>query len=351
MIISGIYSLSEELISAKSGLSTGAVDIELVEYSENNQPFNQDGSIVMPGEEIILIPRVNNLGNECYIRTKIEYYIDNEKFPISDYIQGNYSSWTKKGDYYYYDSLLSQKSSIDLFNKVIIPNLSSEYIGKIVTVHIVVDAVQSKNFNGDWENVTIKKSIDRTYDIDYSGESSIIFEDNTNHHIDFDKGFFDRLGNMMPGDTITENVNLTNKSKSKNEYYLSIDYDNLSKEELSLLKNIKLLVKDKNGKNLVNSNLANKDKHVLGTYKMKEKDTFKIEVSLPSNIDNDFSKLFTKIKWKFSNKIISKEDITNPITGDFGINTSIIIFLLSAIGLLVVLLIWKKEYKNIEKKI
>lgn len=349
MIISGIYSMNQELINTKNGLSTGAVDIEIEEYNKNNQPFDKDGSIVMPGDEIILIPRINNLGNECYIRAKIEYYIDNEKFPVIDYIEGNYSSWNKKDDYYYYDSILTQNSSVDLFDKVIIPNLSSEYNGKIVVVNIVVDAIQSKNFDGNWDNVTIKKSINRTYDIDYDGESSVIFENNANHHITLDNGFFDNLGTMLPGDNIVENVKLYNGSKSKNKYYMSIDYDDLTEEEYNLLQNMKLLVKNQNGKIIVNSNLASKDKHVLGTYKSKETDNFVIEVSLPKNIDNDFSKLFTKIKWNFSYEVISEDEITNPITGDFEINISITVFLLSALGLLVVLLIGKKEYENIEK--
>ena len=336
MTISGIYSLSEEIYNSESGISTGAIDIEIEELNKDNQPFDEDGNLVMPGDEIILIPKINNLGEECYLRAKIEFIIDNEVFEVTDYIDGDYTSWSKKDDYYYYNSTFSKKDSTILFNKVTIPDLSSDYYGKTVAVHIIVEAVQAKHFNGDWDSVRIKKSIDRRYDIDYEGMSNVIYEDFTNHHINLDDEFFNKLGNMLPGDSFSETVRLLNKGDSKNEYYFSIDYKNLSSEELELLENIKLIVKNQSG--------------VLGIYKKGEGDIFRYEIFLPEDIDNDFSKLSTKIKWNFSYKAISKvlpaHEESNPKTGDYGINMSIIIFIFSSIGLLLVLLIWKKE--NIE---
>ena len=349
MFVSGIYSLNDEINKAESGLSTSAVDIEIVEYKENNQPFDKDGTAVMPGDEIILIPRVNNLGIECYLRAKIEYTIDNDVFSVTDYIEGNYSSWTKSGEYYYYDSIFPKKGSVDLFNKVTIPNLSSKYNGKIVVVHMVVEAIQAKNFDGNWDNVKIKKSVNRAYDINYDGESSIIYEDNTNHHITLDNGFFDKLGNMLPGDSIKETIKLLNSGEVESEYYLSIDYSNLTSEELGLLEKMKLLIKKQTGDVIVNTNLKDKSRHSLGIYEKGKGDLFTIEVSLPSNIDNDFSKLFAKITWRFSYGVYEQHEEPVPITGD-DIDWSITAFLISAMGFLVVLFLWKRESENIEKE-
>ena len=67
----------------ESGLSTSAVDLEIKEFNQYNQPFDQDGTMVMPGEEIILIPRINNLGIDCNLRVKIDYTINNETFLVS----------------------------------------------------------------------------------------------------------------------------------------------------------------------------------------------------------------------------------------------------------------------------
>lgn len=345
MLISGIYSLNKEINTTEVGISTGAVDIEIKEYNDT-QTFDEDGKFVMPGDEIVLIPRVNNLGVDCYLRTKIEYIINDEIFPEIDYIDGNYSSWTKKEDYYYYDSIFPKKGHIDLFDKVTIPNLTSEYDGKTVMVRIVVEAVQSKNFNGNWDSVDIRKSIDRAYDIDYEGESSIIYDDNTNRHILLDNSFFNKLGNMLPGDTVSENLIVLNKSSSKNEYYLSLDYDNLTDEELVLLQKIRLLIKKQNGEVLVNSNLENKNKYDLGIYKTGKGETLKIEVSIPEDVNNDFSKLYTKIKWNFSYKDLSGNSdgiILNPITFDLGIDIYIIVFVFSTIGLIIDMFLWKRE--------
>ena len=80
MCISGIYSLSSEINDTETTVSTGAVDIKLEEFNGNNEPFTEDGKVVMPGEEISLVPKVNNLGIECYLRTKITYTINNEEY-------------------------------------------------------------------------------------------------------------------------------------------------------------------------------------------------------------------------------------------------------------------------------
>ena len=72
MSISGIYALTNEVInSTESTVSTSYVDIEIKEYNGNNTEFTEDGKHVMPGEDISLVPRINNLGIDCYIRAKI----------------------------------------------------------------------------------------------------------------------------------------------------------------------------------------------------------------------------------------------------------------------------------------
>jgi len=350
MSISGIYSLASEIYDSESGISTGAVDISLKEYNENNELFSEDGKQVMPGEEISLIPRVNNIGIDCYLRAKITYTIDNEEYNILDYIEGNYKSWTKKNDYYYLDSILEKDGSVDLFNKVIIPTLSLDNQNKQVVIHIVVEAIQSKNFDGNWDNAEIKESIDRTYDIDYDGSSSVIFEDDASKYITIDDHFFDNLGNLLPGDATSEEVIIHNSSYDKTNYYLSIDYGNLSNEEKELLRKITLRIKNSKGEVIVLSNLLEKTKHNLGVFSYNEGEKLTIELSLPTDMDNEYSKLFTKITWRFSYDIISKNrESTNPKTWDLKFDLSITIFLLSSIGFLIILFLEKKNTENIEK--
>ncbi len=350
MFISGIYSLNDELNHTENGLSTSAVDIELVEFNHNFEPFTEDGKHVMPGDEILLIPRVNNLGIECYIRVKLTYTIDGNLLNEQDYITGNYASWNKVDDYYYYDSVLGREEYLDIFNKLTIPNISSiDYQGKNIVLHIVVDAIQAKNFDGNWDRIEIKKSIDRTYDINYGGESSVIYEDDIYDHIKLSDNYFGNLGNMLPGDSISEEIRLLNNSRNDNKYYLAIDYDQLSDDELKLLQKIKLVVVNSKGNILIDSNLADKNKHVLGFYQGGKGDTLTVTLTLPIDSDNDYSKLFTKIVWKFSYDTINYREMENPYTGDFKFNLSIAIFLLSALGFLIVLVIGSRNIDNIEK--
>ena len=355
MFISGIYSLADEMNEAESGLSTSAVDIELKEYNYQNELFVEDGRLVSPGEEIILIPRVHNLGIDCYLRAKITYTVNSETINVLDYIEGNYSSWTKNGEYYYYESVLDKAGSVDLFQKVVIPDYlsSSSYQGARIVIHIVVEAIQAKNFDGDWEGIEIQESVDRTYDIDYDGESSIIYEDDVHRHITLDDHFFDNLGNLLPGDSLSEDVQILNKSNSKNEYFLSIDYHDLSDTEKNLLRRMKLTIKNHAGEILVSSNLEDKHKHSLGVLSPGKGDKITITLSLPIDIDNEYSKLFTKIIWKFSYDVLDHhENIPiNPNTWDLKFDLSITVFILSTIGFLVVLFVGKFHTDDIEKKI
>ena len=349
MFISGIYSLSDEVKKTESGLSTSAVEVEIEEYNQNDDSFSDNGKIVMPGDEIVLKPKINNLGIECYLRVKITYSVGDLSFNVLDYIEGNYSSWTKDGDYYYYDSIFGVSDSIELFNKVLIPDVPSSYQKKSIVIDIVVDSIQAKNFDGNWNGITIKKSVNRTYNIDYEGDSSIIYEDNSSHYVTLDNKFFDNLGSMLPGDNISENIIVDNNDDNKKEFFLAIDYDELTEDEVQLLKSMKLIIKKSNGEKLIVSDLASKEKHSLGVYIPFTGDTLTIEVSLPIDVDNDCSKLFTKVMWKFSYDIIREENNPlNPYTWDLKFDLSITVFLISAIGLLVVMILGKYSTNNIE---
>ena len=350
MNISGIYSLTSEIYDAESNLSTGAVDINLKEYKQNDELFDENGRMVSPGERIALIPRVSNNGIDCYLRAMITYKIDNETFNVEDYIEGEYSNWNKKDNYYYLNPVFKKDESIDLFNRITIPNLSSEYQGKTVTIHILVEAIQAKNFDGNWNNVKILKSINRTYDMDYTGSSDVIFEDDVNKYITLDNHFFDNLGNMLPGDKASEEIKIFNSSYDKIEYFLSIDYENLTDAERGLLSKIKLTITNSKGNILASSNLEDKRKLSLGVFSHNEGEKIKIELSLPVDIDNEYSKLFTKIMWRFSYEVIShSKNPTNPETWDLKFDLSITVFILSSIGFLIVLFFEKKGTDIIEK--
>lgn len=351
MCISGIYSLSTDLKEEDTTISTSAVEINLKEYDSNNNEFTNDGKVVMPGEEIAFTPRVNNLGVDCYLRIKITYTINNNKCNELDYIDGNYKSWNKENGYYYYNPIFNKNDSLDIFNKVVIPsNLPDAYQGKKVIISITVEAIQARNFDGNWNGITIKESVERSYDIDDGGSSTVIFTNNSQDHIDLDDHFFDNLGSLLPGDSINEEVKIVNRSGNKNDYYLSIEYNNLTQEEKNLLKNINLTI-TQNNKKIVSKDLLSFNKELLGTYNKNEKGNYLFTISLPKDLDNDFSRILTKIIWKFSLEVKEQEKkIINPQTWDLKFDLSMIIFLISALGLLIVIVLEKLEINNRKKE-
>ena len=70
--------------------------------------------------------------------------------------------------------------------------------------------------------------------------------------------------------------------------------------------------------------------------------------TLPNDIDNGYSKLFTKIMWRFSYEVVEKYVPVNPKTWDLQFDLSIAVFILSTIGFLVVLVLGKRNTENIE---
>lgn len=350
MSISGIYSLADEINKTENGLSTSAVDISIEEYNKDNEIFVDDEKRIMPGDEVILIPRIKNLGIDCYLRAKVTYTIDQEVQNDLELIEGNYTSWNKIGEYYYYDKILEKGKSLDLFNKFKVPDLASNYQGSTIIIHIVVEAVQARNFDNNWDNVVIKESVDRTYDIDYNGSTSIIYENDVYNYIDIDNHFFSNLGNLLPGDKIKEEVTIANDNRSKKEFFFATDYGEINDLELSLLQKIALKIKDEEGNVLIETNLKNKQKQSLGIFSKNKSKKIIIELSLPADIDNDYSKIFTKINWKFSYDVIYQGDThNNPNTWDLKFDLSITVFMISAIGFTLVLLLGKEDTDIIEK--
>ena len=134
-----------------------------------------------------------------------------------------------------------------------------------------------------------------------------------------------------------------------NEADTKIFLEHLTNEELALLQKMKLKITKQDNEVILDSNLANKDKHSLGIYSYGKGDIFKIEVSLPNDIDNNYSKLFAKVIWRFSFDDLEKNEDINPHTGDMIFDLSINLFIASSMGFIIVLFLWKKESDKEDK--
>ena len=346
--VSGIYALVDDVINnTESTISTSYVDIKLEEY-QNGEPYTKENEVVMPGEIVPLNTKISNLGIDCYVRAKIIYTLNNTEYIESNYIDGDYKNWTKIDDYYYYDSILNQSESVNLFDTIQIPNnIINESLGDTLVVHIVAEAVQAKNFDGNWNEVNIEETVDKSYSIDTEGKSEIIYENNADKYINIGDGFFNNLGGLLPGDNVTDQITIDNNSSNKIEYFLSVDTKNLTQEEIDLLENVDIKINNSKSKQLYKGKLLRINNMLLGTYNSGENETITFTISIPSNLDNEYSKIATKIIWIFSVK--EENDSLNPKTWDLKFDLSITLFLFSALGLLIVMILEKIGKENIEK--
>ena len=354
--ISGIYALTSiATASIENGLSTDAVNVELTEYGVNNKLYSTEPKDVSPGDTIDLRPEVSNLGIPAYIRVKITYTDNYDQVDglNDDIINGMSSDWIKKGDYYYYKNIVGTDEKIDIFESVTIPeDWTSEHDGQILNQHIIVEAVQSKNFKMDlesetpWGGLEIEECVDDSYKTDKISESSTLnieYENGAEKYVKVPDDFFDDLYQLVPGDNIKDSIVIKNTTKQDAEYFF---YTN-SKE--SKIKDLILIIKMAD-QEIYNGSLYHSDKYSLGKLKPGEEKKIHFEIQFPKDLGNSYSLLNTKLNWYFIVNYDGKiSDESIPKTGD-AIVYSLITFAISLIGFVLLLTYYKKEKKKEERK-
>lgn len=343
MIASAIFALTEE--TTEGVISSGYVDIKI-------QPMETYDDTVVPGENIELSPKVENLGADCYLRIKISYI--NQDTDFTEYISGFNTDFEKHGDYYYYKDVFKSKDVIELFNLVSIPaNVESMIDGKVFNLEIVAEAIQEKNFEPDyssdkpWKDNVPTVSVNNLYNITDYSKISIGYEDNTNEDIKVPSGFFAEVKSAMPGDTYADSITLSNSNKSKAKYYMTIGTNNDNQKDINLLKNIKLIITNSKGETIYDGSLIGEGKILLGEYDINDKDKFDFKISFPAELGNEFENLNPNLFLIFSAEYENAEETNKSIkTGD-KIDLSIVLFIISSICFIFVCFKYYKERNSI----
>lgn len=389
MCVSGIYAFTNStIVNVKNELNTGVVKIELNEYSKNvdgtESLYNDVNLNVLPGQVISLIPRISNLGDSSYVRAKIGYSnSDNSTATLTqDEINGISTKWLKKGDYWYYTEPLKSGENVDIFSSVTIPaNLSNDYQGKEFKLDITAEAVQAENFkpdfdsNSPWNGIEAKDASVENYKTDKiqkNNSTKVEYENNADSYIEVPDNFFNKLGRVMPGDVLIDEVTIQNKTSKEVEYYVSTEKGNeLSDTETELLEKLRLNITSDN-KKIYEGKLDKIDNLSLGKYTKNEASKLLFTITVPEELQNEYANLSATLNWKFSVKVPDdekqdepekeeqkddkpveepKEEKTNPPspqTGDVKIKVAVGIFLISAIGLFVII-IAERKLRNKEK--
>ena len=368
MFISGIYAFTNlSILSIKNEINTGAVKIELQEYTVSNGTETlydeSDSEKVMPGQVISLIPRVSNIGDPCYIRAKVSYSKEDSELVNVDRIDNVSDDWIKKGEYWYYKPILPSGKKIDIFKTFTIPtDMPNDYQGKEIQVNITAEAIQADSFKPDfdsespWNKVKVQKASDDVYKFDkvqMNTNAKIEYENNAQQYIEVPENFLGKLGHLVPGEVVEQDINLNNSTSKEIEYFVTVKKESgLSDKQLNLLKNLKLSISVDN-KVVYEGNLYDIDKISLGKYLSKQSDKAKFTVKMPEELGNEYSVLNTSINWLFSvdgkDPVIPKKDpevVPSPQTGDTKIQIALTVFLISAIGLIIVLIVERRVRKR-----
>ena len=369
MMISGIYALTTQ--TTQTGLATGNIDIDLETYelSKENQEilYGTESTVYMPGEDVSLIPKIQNLGDDCYIRVKIEYITDEINF--EDYNINMPTTFELYDDYYYYKNVVKSNDVIKIFDGVKIPENLSQ---KKIELTITAQAIQAKNFEPDytfsnpWKNIQPVESSNTSYNLDSKNNSiTIIFEDGAEKDVTIKNDFFANIPNILPGDIFEDTLEINNKSKNKAKYYLN--YREQGKE-YEILEKLEFIITNKKGNIIYSGKIKNIKNLLLGEYNFKDNDRLTVKLVVPVDLENEFEKIIPKFDLIISvdyeentekniidvilengGLIIEKSGIVlkNPITGD-SINLAIIIFLISAICLIFIMILAYKKKRNEE---
>lgn len=377
MCISGIYAFTNtSVVTVKDEINTGAINIELNEYTvENNGTENlyeEQEQSVYPGQVISLIPRISNKGDSSYVRAKINYASEEgSAILLSDEnVKGINSKLKRIGEYWYYTEIVEPGQSIDLFDSVQIPtDISNDLQGEVIQLNIIAEAVQAEHFQPDfnslspWNGVEAKKGTDESYKFDkvqLSQTAKVEYLNNAQLNIDVPDNFFGKLNHVVPGDLLIEKVIINNTSKADQEYLFSVKANTaISEKEYNLLNQLKLTVTSDSGKEIYSGKLYDVVNKSLGNYKPGEKENITFEIEVPTSLENEFANINTEINWVFAIKELEqapeepkKEETIiekiipiekSPQTGDVKFIVAITIFIVAAIGFIVVLVIEKKK--------
>lgn len=103
----------------------GDIKISVEEFEKKGTKevlYNNKGD-VLPGAVVSKIPRITNRALPCWVRARILYTNDRKELEGLDdtKLSGFSSKWIKRGEYYYYTSILKRKETVDLFQSVHIP--------------------------------------------------------------------------------------------------------------------------------------------------------------------------------------------------------------------------------------
>ena len=347
MIGAGAYAALGSVATVDNEISIGAVNISLEHYYQRDNVETKgtynDEDITSVGA-ISSVPRITNLGIGSYIRLAVRYYDEKGNLAERAAVSGLGADWQEIGDYYYLTREAVAGEVFDVFNGISIPDSWGDDNSEIV-MFLQADAIQAANFNPDfssaepWGSVTIEDYRDKGYQIDSEERASAVtvsYDDGVERYVEVPEDFLARLNLMRPGDTISGSIRIDNSDGDAHEIWISADAtdDGLGAE---------LILRIENGSEVIYEGPLNGARNVsLGNYAPGETADIVISLSLPIETGNDVAGLSGSLSWRLSTD--TKDDPIPPGPSTYDkINTAMVVFLISFVGLMIVALVERRK--------
>lgn len=157
-----------EDVDINSHLLFNQVRIELISDDYSNK-------VISPGETVNFNTSIKNLGQDCYVRIKIETIttFDGDKVKPENINGVNSADWVNGTDenvtYLYYKNILKKDASVlKSFNSITFPSSwGNNTSGSVPQIKVTAEAIQSKNTivdfdsNSPWgENIKVVENIE-----------------------------------------------------------------------------------------------------------------------------------------------------------------------------------------------
>ena len=367
MIISGSLALADTIYTIQTtSITTTAVHIEIEDFTQDDSD-ESNALLLMPGDSVSFVPKIVNHGTPCYIRAKIDVKLDGKSEEIETFIGGISSSLEKRGDYYYYNNIVGENETIDIFETVKLPsNIENTYQGENLLVEVHAEAVQARNFDpsGQW-NVEIEETLDRHYSISNDTEpveSIVIYQNETEKYIKNSNPFFSELARLVPGDEIKEEI-LIDNIDTHSKFKLDIQSKNIEGQDIDLLDKVILTLTTEDGTQLYSGSIKDYSIREIADLNSGENQKLIATISLPAELGNEYALKKASILWIYYGEYEGKENpdiidpeqdepsevINLPLTGDIKTECYLVLFIISTIGLFSTLAINNKK-ENLEER-
>ena len=327
-----IFAAFTDSVSVINHLETGDVDIGISEYSvlDGQETAYMSPETVTPGDTISKIPRITSYSAPCWIRARISFTNSQEGLEglSEELVDGIGKGWKRAGKYYYYTRPLEKGESADLFNSVTIPaDWTSDHNSQSLGLTIRADAIQSANFTPDfdamspWGNQKIELCVHEVDDTvvlrTQSIQNSVVYEGNAHKLVAAPDDFFSSFGVLMPGDSVSDSVEIKNTTDNNAEIFFYAGYENQTDEQVDLLKALEIQIRY-GGKEIYKGKLTEESLNTgisLGTYAPGQGGKMDFTITMPSSLGNAYARRNADVKWVF---MVNEDTPQTPSSGSAG---------------------------------